>query len=349
MKGIKLGTYPYTYARVCHMRSVLLKKEDYHKLLKMSLSEIIAFFESSLYKSEIDMLAQELSGIDLIEVALNRNLASTYKKLLRISSGYLRQLIGEYLKRKDVEDIKTILRAVFVNESPKKLKTLIQGAGTLSYDYLIQLSKLGDIEQIIAQINIFSTAKLKEAYASFKSSQSLLEIETALDNAYYSNMLELASQLKGKGGAFSDFLKKEIEIVNLLTLLRLKKERIEKKDIHRYLFSLERYPALQSLLDITSIGEAAKILERVDYSSAVKKGLEAFEKKNSLIELETSLYNYLFNKSISLSGKFPMFLNTILGYMFLKEMEIRNLRILLKGKQLNLSSDFIEGQLVVKS
>ncbi len=347
MKRVNLGSYPYTYARVSYMRSLLLKKEDYHKLLKMSLNEVIAFFESSLYKSEIDRLASELSGIDLIEIALNRNLAATYKKLIKISPNSLRYIISEYLKRKDVEDIKTILRAAFTNTPFQRLKNMIQGAGTLSYDYLIQLSKIGDVEQILGKISIFS-GQLQSAQESFKAKHALIDIETALDHSYYTNIQHIASQLSIEGNAFSEFLKKEIEVVNLLTLFRLKRERIDKKEIQHYLFSLERYPMLQKLLDIQSISEAAKTLESAEYGSAVKKGLEEFNEKGSLIKLETRLYNYLFRKSIALSRKYPLLLNTILGYMFLKEIEVRNLRIMVKGKQLNISNDFIEEQLVVK-
>ena len=47
---LALGKYPYTYARVSVMRSFLLRKEDYHKLMKMNVNEIISYLQSSQYK-----------------------------------------------------------------------------------------------------------------------------------------------------------------------------------------------------------------------------------------------------------------------------------------------------------
>ena len=50
-RKLSLGKYPYTYARVSVMKGNLLKKEEYQKLLKMSLNEIISFLQNSEYKN----------------------------------------------------------------------------------------------------------------------------------------------------------------------------------------------------------------------------------------------------------------------------------------------------------
>src|SRR3989338_5025519 len=146
---IKLGFYPYTYVRTVVMRSVLFRKEDYHKMLKMGFSEIAGFLQGSHYKKEINELAAKYSGADLLELALNRKLAESFKKLMRISSHELGLLIKEYAKRKDIEDIKTILRGKFTNADEKIVSGSITGAGTLSYEFLLSLLKKDSIEEIL--------------------------------------------------------------------------------------------------------------------------------------------------------------------------------------------------------
>src|SRR3989338_2754580 len=84
-KKIRLGFYPYTYVRTAVMRTLLISKEEYPKLLKMSFNEITRYLQDSIYKKEIDSLATELSGPELLEIALNRNLATSFEKLRRIS------------------------------------------------------------------------------------------------------------------------------------------------------------------------------------------------------------------------------------------------------------------------
>lgn len=59
------------------------------------------------------------------------------------------------------------------------------------------------------------------------------------------------------------------------------------------------------------------------------------------------LYKYLLEKSILLQHQHPLSIDIILGYMFAKEIETRNLRVIAKGKQLGLSNEFIESQLVM--
>ena len=67
------------------MKSKLLQEEDYQKLLKMKLPEIIKFLEETEYKKSIDELALSLRGLDLIEAALNKSLAEFFNKIRQMA------------------------------------------------------------------------------------------------------------------------------------------------------------------------------------------------------------------------------------------------------------------------
>ncbi|MCH8328932.1 MAG: V-type ATPase subunit [Nanoarchaeota archaeon] len=89
-----------------------------------------------------------------------------------------------------------------------------------------------------------------------------------------------------------------------------------------------------------------KVLESTQYGDAIKGGIEDLKSTGSLITIETELYKYLLKESILLLHQHPLSIDVILGFMFAKDIEIRNLRIIIKGKQLGLDNDFIEKQLV---
>ena len=345
---IKLGFYPYTYARTSAMRALLLKKEDYHKLMKMGVNEITKFLQDSVYKKEINELATAHSGIDLLEIALNRNLAASFDKLRRISQDELKIFIDEFTKRKDIEDIKTILRGRFTGINPEKIKKSLIGAGTLSLDYLHKLADM-EFKEAINNLAIIQFSYLEQAYKDFLENKSLASLETELDIFYYKNMLELANNIPEEGRLFREFLTREIDIFNIMTLLRLKREKIDSKEIEKYLFLFRggRKEKIKSLCKIDDISEIGKRLEKEKYGSIIKKGLEEFEKTGSLIDLEINLNKYLLRTSILLTHEHPLSIDVILGYMFAKEVEVRNLRVLLKGKQLGLEESFIESQLIV--
>ena len=348
---IKLGFYPYTYVRTVVMRALLFRRDEYHKMLKMGFSEIAKFLQESHYKREINELATKYSGADLLELAINKNLASSFKKLIRISSFELGLLIKEYAKRKDIEDIKTILRGKFTNTEEKLILNSITAAGTLSYEFLISLLKKESIEEILKNIKVVDFSLLKDSLKYLKEKNSLVGVENTLDKYYYSHLIQFSNILPKEGALFRNFLLKEVEILNLLTLLRLKKAKLAKEAVKDFIIlsgNKAKDSKMAKLIELEDLEQLSKALEKTEYKSMVVKGIEDFKKTGSLITLETELYNYLLRQSILFMHQHPLSIDVILGYMFAKDIESRNLNIMLKGKQLGLKEEFIESQLILE-
>lgn len=346
---IKLGRYPYTYVRAAVMKSVLFKKNDYDKMLKMGFSEIASFLQDSSYKREINSLANEYSGADLLELALNRNLAESFKKLIRIAPYELGLLIKEYLIRKDIEDIKTILRGKFTNADEKIILNSITAAGTMSSDFFASLLKKESIEEILKSSKLVDFHFLENGLKDLKEKNSLVGIENTFDKYYYMHMMQFSKILPKEGALFRKFLLKEVEVLNILTLLRLKKAKLGKETMKDFIIiSGEGLTdsKIAKLADIENFEDIPKLLEKKEYKSIIEKGIEEFRKNGSLITLETELYKYFLRQSILFMHQHPLSVDVILGYMFAKDIEVRNLKIIVKGKQLGLKEEFIESQLV---
>ena len=347
---IRLGMYPYTYVRVAVMRTLLIKKEEYPRLIKMKLDEIARFLEETNYKAEIDELAAKYSGAELLEHALNKNLVNTFIKLRRISPENLNLLINAYLKRNDILNIKTILRGKYIGAAEQEIEPLLLPIGTLSYDYLISLMKQATAEDVLKNLKIIFFDELEEAFEIYKKEGMLTAIEAALDRIYYSGLLQFTKRLPGQENLFREFLKSEIEMLNILTLLRLKMENMGSKEIIRYLFFSGRHEEderLMKLLDAKELDEISKLVEKRAYGSIIKEGLKVLKERGTLTDLEIGFYKFLLRKSILLQHQHPLSIDVILGYMFAKEIEVRNLKTIIKGKQLNMDEKFIENQLVI--
>lgn len=348
-KRINLKRYPYTYVRTAVMRSLLFKKGDYHKMLKMGFSEIANFLQGSHYKREINALATKYSGADLLELALNRSLAESFKKLIRISPYELSLLIKEYIKRKDIEDIKTILRGKFTSTNERLIESSITAAGTLSYDFLLSLLKKESIEEILKSSKIVDYFLLKDGLKYLNDKKSLISIENALDKCYYNHLIQFSSILPKEGALFRDFLLKEVEVLNILTLIRLKKAKLGKEIVKDFIILSGNKLSdskIMSLTELDNLEELSRRLEKSEYKNIIAKGVEEFKKNGSLITFEAQLYKYLLNQSALFMHQHPLSIDVILGYMFAKDIEVRNLKVIVKGKQLGLSEEFIESQLV---
>ncbi len=334
--------YPYTYARTSVMKAALLKKQDYLKLLKMDISEATQFLESTQYKREIDELAVNFKGIELIETALNRNLSNTSIKLRRISPEKLRKLLDTYLARRDIYNIKTILRAKYTNNE-KNIQQLLQ-------PYMITQEKLNNLikkqtpEEVLKDSGMLTPTELKKAIEKLKETKMLVDIENILDQHYYGMMLQVAAGLNSRVTLFKNFLETEIDIINIINIFRFKREGMDKKDIKKHLIPTKKQ--LIKKLAESSQDDLSGILESSSYGEISKRGLAEYKQNNTLIYLEIDLYKHLLKQALQLSGKRPLKADAILGYMFAKEIEVRNLKLLFKAKQLGLPQTFIEEQII---
>lgn len=346
-KNIHLGTQPYTYARVCVMRSELLKKEEYQKIMKMKLNEIIEFLQETQYKKEINELAMNYSGVDLIEMALNKNLINTFLKLKNISKKELSYVIGIYLKRLDFWNIKTIIRGKYVKADEKEIESMLLPAGFITKDELMELMKKESIEETLKSSELVPFFKIEAACRNFKETNSLAEIENAFDHEYYEGVIRTLPRLPREGRLFMDFLKAEIETINILTLLRLKRANVNKEKIKEYMLTIKGAGLLHALAETEDTEGLIGLMERTRYSEIIKKGVDEFKEKNTLMKIEIELYKNLLRKSLLLLHQHPLSVDVILGYMFAKEIEVKNLKMIIKSKQLGLEDEFIEEQLVV--
>ncbi|HOP08607.1 MAG TPA: V-type ATPase subunit [Candidatus Methanofastidiosa archaeon] len=78
----------YFNARISAMKEKLFPMLTYEKMLLMELPEITRYISEGDYNEDITELSKSFKGIDLIEYALNLNLARTFQKLINISQGH---------------------------------------------------------------------------------------------------------------------------------------------------------------------------------------------------------------------------------------------------------------------
>lgn len=251
--------------------------------------------------------------------------------------------------RYDIGDIKTVLRSKLTNADKKLTANSITAAGTLSYDFLISLLEKESIEEILKNNNIIDFSYLKDGLKELNEKKSLVAIENGMDRYYYNNLIQFSKILPKEGALFRDFLLKEVEVLNILTLLRLKKSKFS-KDITKNFIILSwdkiKDSKIMNLAKVDDLDELSNAFNKTEYKNIVAEGIENFKKSGSLITLESELYKYLLKQSTLFMHQHPLSIDVILGYMFAKDIEVRNLKIIVKGKQLGLKEDFIESQLI---
>ena len=176
------------------MKSKLLPKESYPRLLNMGIDEITRFIQESEYKNDVDELAMKYSGGDLAEHALNRNLALTFDKLGRITSGELNYLITAYLKRYEIWNVKTLLRGKLYNASVEEILEFLIATGQFTYTFLSELAAKATYQEIIEALRKTEYYPLLQRF----DGTNLADIENELDKMYYSSLFEAIGKPKSK-------------------------------------------------------------------------------------------------------------------------------------------------------
>ncbi len=338
------SNYAYLATRVRAMKSKLVPKETYPRLMNMGISEITRFIQETEYKREIDELARTYSGVDLIEHGLNRNLAETFTKLIKISEGEPNHLITEYLRNYDVWNIKTLLRGKYYNASADEIKEALVSAGQLSYTFLSELAGKQSYSEVISVLESTVYYPILKEY----DGTNLSDIENRLDKMYYNGLFNVISESKSKDRKlFAKFIRTEIDIKNIKTLFRLKKAGVSQDEIVDLIIDggLELSTNnIQKLLPL-SYDDFIQALDQYSFWDSISDAVNS--DTDSLINVETQLIKHSLKSASSFSHVYPLSIVPIMDYIISKRNEVNNLRIITRGKAANLSDEIIKNQLVI--
>lgn len=329
------AAYAYIVARTKVMKSKLLKAEDFRKLLNMSFDEIMRFLEETEYKKEIDEMAYKYSGPKLLDYALFSNLAKTYRKIYSVSFGDAKMLIGQYLRRWDVWNLINIIRGKNANLPAEVVEETLVPAGEFSSEELRSLFSK-DIGEIAKELEgtIYGEALAKIG------SVPMNVVEDELWKAYYKALLSVkANDFESR--VFMHFVKMEIDLRNVKTILRLKAEGDTAEEIMARIV-----PGGYELTE-----EEARKLATMSFEE-LTKSLEGFWfwKVTSVQDLgrtEIELDKIWIEAIAKRAGNYPLSVLPVLQYIVLKKVEVDNLRILGWGKWHGIPNEEIEKEMVI--
>lgn len=334
--------YAYITGRVRAMKTKLIPNEMYARMLNMDIPEIARYLEETQYKEEIDALAKDYSGAELIEHATFANLAKTYRKLLEVSIDEPQFLILEYLRRWDIWNIKTILRGKFYGASDSEIMKYIVPAGELDMEFLEGLAKKDSINDVIAA---FEGTDFAEALSKYDG-KFLASVENALDKLYYFRMERaVGGTLSVGGGLLLKYVRREIDIKNLITLFRMNKAGIEAGIVQENLIPGGKLSEELSRMAGQPYADFVRGLEGYPFWSAISDVATA--DLDGVSRIEARLKAYLIRYAWSLSNYHPLSILPVLGYIVTKETEVANIRKIVRGKEAGLPNELIEEQMVV--
>jgi len=341
----------YVNARVRSRRAVLFADEDYRKLVRMGTGGIARFMEESEYETEINALASRHDGVDLIEHALNRNLAKHFEDLLRWSDGRLHELIARYLRRYDAWNVKTAIRGVYSGAPPDDIRVDLIQAGDLDDTTMDEIVEAESIEAIVdALADTIFGPPLEAAYDEFEQHNLLVPLENAVDRAFYSALLadvENGRSREGPLALYVEFLTAEIDFLNARNVLRVARSGAD-IDPEEYFIEGGQLFTMDQLRSIgTDLDQLVEVVRESDYGEELSVALDQLEDAESLIEFEHALHVAELEYTDRLSNVYPVSITAVMSYVLAKTREVENIRAIARGREAGLSEERIEEELVV--
>ena len=349
--GSRSSNYEYVIARVRSRRASLFDDDDYRKLVRMGTSEIARFMEETEYETEMNALGARYAGVDLVEYALNRNLAKHFDDLLEWSEGALYNYIARYLRKFDAWNIKTVIRGLYSGAESAEVEDDLIRAGEFSEARIDALLTAGSIEEVVESLDdtIFGDS-LVEAYEVYEAEDVLVPLENAIDRAFYETLLDglpTNPEIDSATGLYVEFLQTEVDFRNLRNALRLARSGADVDPAEYYIDGGKLFDE-QSLAQLTgNVDGLVSTVRESKYGDDLDAALSALEDAQNLVEFERALDTALLEYADTLSNRYPLSVCPVLSYVLAKEREVDNIRAIARGREAGLGPDEIEQELVI--
>ena len=343
------SNYEYVTARVQARRAVLFDDEDYRKLVRMGPGEIARYMEETEYEDEINALGSRYDGVDLIEHALNRNLAKHFNDLLEWADGKLYELIARYLRKFDAWNVKTVIRGIYSDSSSEAIEEDLIYAGEFDRQFLERLVEAASIEDAVEMLdNTRYGDALAAAYEDYDATGVLIPLENAVDRTYYEGLIEGVTKSGNRATQlYVEFLQAEIDFRNARNALRIARSGADLDPADYFIEGGELFRASELSQLATSVDELVTFIRDSTYGDDLSMALDEVERADSLIGFEHALDAALLEYSDHLSHVFPLSICPVLAYVLAKEREVDNIRAIARGREAGLSENEIENELVM--
>jgi len=343
MSGSDPVTYAYSNARVRAMRTLLLKGSQISELVDVTgTSSIIELLERTPYKEDFVSLSLKFKGAELVELALARNFARTMQKILRITPEKDRPVVEAMLKRWDVHNIKTILMAKYLGKPSSELEAFLVPAGHLSDKEIKAISDAPDIEAAVNAIKITEYGSLLKR--AIKQNKSVPEMLSELESFYFETMGDRIRKMSADPQV-ETLLRSEVDAKNIMNILRCKHARMEPKRIRALLIAGGRMPR-QAINDMMEADDTESAAREVLPFYSVAKAIDKYRETGSLSHFEIALESMIAERGLRTLRMSTLSLGAIIGFLYLKEEEINNVRKVMRGKEFGMDKEKIKEMIV---
>ncbi len=351
--------YGYSNARVRAMRGLLIRQSALEDMIRVGTVEgVVELLQKTDYKLDLAGVSIH-KGSRMIDAAVSRNFARTIRKLMKITPESDRGALRALLIRWDLLNLKTLLHARRLKKSYDEVRPYLFEVGGLTEEDFKRIMKAEDAALLkelkktelgarmvsLSSLSASRRKAMQQTYAeAMRSPAATILQDNAIDTYLYLFSDNALAEIGSEVNDIRKTLKKEADAKNIMIIERLKKHNSPKEKIEA---SLIKGGTLSASV-IQRITEAKDLSAVVN---AVKSNFPKLEPKSEgkagLTQLEIALEKSVAAQRVSAFHRSVLSIGVILGFLFLKEEEMNNLRKIAKGKEFNMKESEVRETLVL--
>jgi len=346
--------YGYSNARLRGMRSRLLKSEKLDQLLGAGdIRQII----QELTHTEIGPYLEEtlIHGLTATSVdqALKLNLVATYRKVLGFLNDEAFDICSTLLGRWDVFNMKSVVRGKHMHLTAEEIGEGLLPVGALSQTDLDGLIGQGDLRGVVDLASTWGlpqAAALREGYQVYQRTGELADLELALDHHYAEWSTRRLAKRRRNYAIARSILQQRVDKQNLVMIFRAARESLPPEQAQDYFLlggsdlDLETYLRLCAMSDIDEILDG---LRGSRYTTLLDEAALRYLETLSVAVFERALEDQFMRRVLRLGGSDPLGIGIPIAYLWGKQNEVTNLRIIVKGVAVGMPAERTRKELIL--
>jgi V/A-type H+-transporting ATPase subunit C len=346
--------YGYSNARLRGMRSRLFDASFFNELIEApDIQHLAKELADTEYGADLEEALIHGRDAAAVDEALKHNMVRTFQKVHGFLNDEAHYILTTLLGRWDIFNIKTVIRGKHMHLSAEEIADGLLPAGYLNEIDLEALSRLDDVRAVVDTSMTWSlpfAGALSSGYPAYAESGDLSALELSLDRYYATWALERFKRRGANMKLARDFLGIHIDIANLVMVFRLQKADMEKVDVDSLFLEGGADIGLDLYRELARMSDVDEVLDRLrgtSYGLALDDAAVAYLENNSISVFERALEDFLMRRANRLGVRDALGVGVAITYLWAKQNEITNLRIIVKGIAVGMPEDRVRGELIL--
>ncbi|MFO7791621.1 MAG: V-type ATPase subunit [Candidatus Saliniplasma sp.] len=287
---------------------------------------------------------EETGDIDKVERRLERNNVGYMKKAYRLSPLETKPFVEAWLVRYDVKMAKRALKFIARGGESEQLKSDLVPVRIIDEDIIDDLSSARNLQEAVT---ILKETEFEKVLGKEEWGDDFFKLDVELDKFAFERLRKAVTNVESEQRTpVKYFFGRYTDLLNLKMVLRGVREGIDQELMKDYLLpsgrELEDWK-LNQMLESNNLEEALVELEGTSFEDIRK---EAASKSH--FEIERYLDDGLLKMVSEVMSQQILTVGPLLKFMIGKEIELRNLKILVRGLDEGLEPDKIQNMLVLE-